>query len=101
MHVMGSTLLKHVVDGTCNHERFSSPDDVASFINEAFGVEALCGRQLLAAVKNDRAGKPPPKRGTLVCVCVCGWVCTSIRPVPNRTDEPYRTFVPKHSTVRV
>ena len=75
MHVVGSTLLKHVVDGRCNHERFSSPDDVASFINEAFGVDALCGRQLLAAVKNDRAGQPPPTRGKLIyiylCVCVC------------------------------
>ena len=76
MHVLGSTLLKHVVDGKCNHERFSSPDDVASFINEAFGVDALCGRQLLAAVKDDRAGQPPPKRGKfiyvlVVCVCVC------------------------------
>ena len=74
MHVLGSTLLKHVVDGKCNHERFSSPDDVASFINEAFGVDALCGRQLLAAVKSDRAGQPPPTRGKLICVrvvCEC------------------------------
>ena len=43
MHVVGLTLLKHVIDGKCNHKRFSSVDDVASFINEAFGVEALCG----------------------------------------------------------
>ena len=80
--MIGSTLLKHVIDGKCNHERLSSPDDVASLINEAFGVDALCGRQLSAAVKNDRAGQPPPTRGKFmrayVRACVCVRVCVCV-----------------------
>lgn len=63
MHIVRTIIFDTVVKGECNHKQLCSPDDVATFINEAFGIQALNGRQLREGVSNDRVGKPPLVRG--------------------------------------
>ena len=63
MHVIGSLLLKQVQEGMCNHIDLETADQVAEFINQAFGILGVNRRQLEEACKHGRAGMPPPRIG--------------------------------------
>jgi hypothetical protein len=60
----GTTLYASVSNGENTLQRFSSAEKCAAEVNRMFGYEILSGYQLQQAVKNDRVGLSPPKRGS-------------------------------------
>ena len=46
-----------------NHKYLGTNDDVAQFINNAFGILGVTGRNLAEDYKKGRAGMPPPRLG--------------------------------------
>ena len=63
MRMVGSLLLKRVRESVANHISLGTNDDVAQFINNAFGILGVTGRNLAEDYKKGRAGMPPPRLG--------------------------------------
>ena len=63
MRMVGSLLLKRVRESVANHKSLGTNDDVAQFINNAFGILGVTGRNLAEDYRKGRAGMPPPKLG--------------------------------------
>ena len=63
MRLVGSLLLKRVRESVANHKSLGTNDDVAQFINNAFGILGVTGRNLAEDYKKGRAGMPPPRLG--------------------------------------
>ena len=63
MHKLGSLLWKGSVDAETDLKQFDSADKCADMINRLFKFRAVSGYQLSNAVKEKRAGKPPPEKG--------------------------------------
>ena len=63
MHKLGSLLWKGSVEGETDLTRFDSADKCAGLMNRLFGYRGVSGYQLSNAVKQKRAGKPPPELG--------------------------------------
>ena len=60
---VGSTLYKSVADGEVTLAKLASAEKVATTVNAIFGSQHLTGNALIEAVKHDRVGKSPLKRG--------------------------------------
>ena len=63
MRMVGSLLLKRVRESVANRKSLRINDDVAQFINNAFGILGVTGRNLAEDYKKGRAGMPPPRQG--------------------------------------
>ena len=61
--MVGSLLLKRVCELVANHKSLGTNDDVTQFINNAFVIFGVTGRNLAEGYRKGRAGMPPPRLG--------------------------------------
>ena len=63
VHKVASFVYKLVKDGQIKLHKFQNSTRVAAEVNLMFGVDAVSGRQIHDAFKENRTGKSPPRRG--------------------------------------